>query len=183
MQNESAQRVSFVLGLEVGTDFADLFTVKDRDFSLGNPERAQPLPPPAEPELETPQRLAFVDDDWPESTHVFLSHAGEVDGGMLSWRVELDPRAEWAVSVGVTPSTESTDGFHPDWPDVEHRFGEEWRTSRSRWPRGSCASPQLRASWDPLHHAFHQSVATSPRSGSARAMAWGSCPPPGCRGS
>jgi glycogen debranching enzyme len=159
VQNESAERVSFLLGVEVGTDFADLFTVKDRDFALGNPERAQPLPQLAEPELETPQRLAFVDSDWPESTHVFISRAGEVDGGAIRWRVELEPRAEWSVSVGVTPSTVATDGFHPEWPDVEHRFGEELAHVQESLASWQLRLPQLRASWEPLHDAFHQSVA------------------------
>ena len=159
VQNESAQRVSFVLGLEVGTDFADLFTVKDRDFTLGNPERAQPLPPPVDPELEASQHLAFVDPDWPESTHVFFSQLGEVDKGMLLWEVELDPRAEWSVSIGVTPSTESSNGFHPEWPDVEHRFGEELGHVQESLASWQLQLPRLRASWEPLHNAFHQSVA------------------------
>jgi glycogen debranching enzyme len=159
VQNESAGRVSFVLGLELGADFADLFTVKDRDFALGNPERAKPLPPPALPELEARHRLAFVDPDWPESTHVFVSRDGQVDGGTIRWSVELDSRDEWSVSIGVTPSTVSSDGFHPEWPDVEHRFGEELAHVQESLASWQLRLPQLRATWEPLQHAFHQSVA------------------------
>ena len=155
MQNESAQRVSFVLGLEVGTDFADLFTVKDRDFARQPGARAAAAA--GEPELEDAaaarlrrRRLAGVDPRVLARRRGRRRHARS--------RVELDPRAEWAVSVGVTPSTESTDRFHPEWPDVEHRFGEAG--ARPGVAGLVAAAPaQLRASWDPLHHAFHQSVA------------------------
>ena len=37
VQNQSMERVSFELGLELGSDFADIFAVKDWDFSFGNP--------------------------------------------------------------------------------------------------------------------------------------------------
>jgi glycogen debranching enzyme len=160
VQNESAERVSFVVGLEVAADFADLFTVKDRDFSLGDPEHAKPLPSPVEPVFEEPQqRFAFVDSGWSESTHVFLSEAGEVDGGLVRWQVELDRHEEWSVTIGVTPSTASPNGSTPEWPDVEHRFGEELAHVQESLASWQLRLPQLRASWDPLQHAFHQSVA------------------------
>ena len=47
LRNESAEPLSFELELEVGTDFADIITVKEHDFALGHPETARPLPPPA----------------------------------------------------------------------------------------------------------------------------------------
>jgi glycogen debranching enzyme len=160
VENESAERVSFVVGLEVAADFADLFTVKDRDFSLGNPEHAKPFPAPVEPVFEVPhQRFAFVDSDWSESTHVFVSEPGEVDGGLIRWRVELDRREEWTVTIGVTPSTASPNGLTPEWPDVEHRFGEELAHVQESLASWQLRLPQLRASWEPLHHAFNQSVA------------------------
>ena len=160
VQNESAERVGFVVGLEVGADFADLFSVKDRDFALGNPEHAKPLPRPVAPFFEARhQRFAFIDPEWDESTHVFVSEAGEVDGGKIQWRVELDPRDEWTVTIGVTPSTASTYGSTPEWPDVEHRFGEELAHVQESLASWQLRLPQLRASWDPLHHAFDQSVA------------------------
>ena len=159
VQNESTERVAFVVALAVAADFADLFTVKDRDFAFGSPDRARPLPPPVEPELEAPQHLTFVDPDWAESTHVFFSQAGEVEGGTIRWRVELDPRDEWSVSIGVTPSTVSGDGVHPEWPDVEDRFGEELAHVQESLASWQLRLPQLRASWEPLHRAFHQSVA------------------------
>src|SRR5436189_3446279 len=44
VQNQGMERVEFELTLELGTDFADIFAVKDFDFALGDPMRANPLP-------------------------------------------------------------------------------------------------------------------------------------------
>ena len=44
--NAGMRPLEFELALEVGSDFADIFAVKDHDFALGDPLRADPLPPP-----------------------------------------------------------------------------------------------------------------------------------------
>ena len=47
MRNEASCRCRFTLELEVGADFADIISVKEHDFALGDPLHARPLPPPA----------------------------------------------------------------------------------------------------------------------------------------
>src|SRR5437899_2924391 len=44
VQNQSMEPISLELGLELGNDFADIMSVKEHDFSLGDPMRAKPLP-------------------------------------------------------------------------------------------------------------------------------------------
>ena len=44
VQNQGMEAVEFDFELEVATDFADIFAVKDYDFALGDPLRAKPLP-------------------------------------------------------------------------------------------------------------------------------------------
>src|SRR3982751_3391488 len=46
LTNHSMETVSFELGLEFAADFADILSVKQHDFALGDPEAANPLPPP-----------------------------------------------------------------------------------------------------------------------------------------
>src|SRR2546423_6673435 len=75
VQNEGMEPASFVVGLEFGNDFADIFSVKEHDFALGDPLRADPLPPvvgghfngggdhflPSDPDhrsIQTPNRLS-----------------------------------------------------------------------------------------------------------------------------
>jgi glycogen debranching enzyme len=47
IRNESPERLEIDVALEVESDFADIISVKLHDFSLGDPELARPLPPPA----------------------------------------------------------------------------------------------------------------------------------------
>src|ERR671935_1008306 len=62
VQNQSMEPVEFDFELEVGSDFADIFAVKDYDFALGDPLRAKPLPDPR-PVVYEQERNQFVISD------------------------------------------------------------------------------------------------------------------------
>ena len=48
IRNETRAPLSFAVELDFGTDFADIISVKQHDFALGDPMHAPELPPPAE---------------------------------------------------------------------------------------------------------------------------------------
>src|SRR5581483_6568841 len=50
VENVTTDPISFELALEVASDFADIFAVKEYDFALGDPDHARPLPKPVVPE-------------------------------------------------------------------------------------------------------------------------------------
>jgi len=157
--NETGEPVAFELGLELAADFADMFTVKDRDFAFGNPDRVRPLPPPAAPVWDADHnQLLFTDPDpaWNEHTQVIVSRPGEANGPSLRYVVELEPRGEWELVVDVVP-TRGAEPVGP--PEIEERFGHELAHVRESLAAWELRVPQLRASWDPLQHAFSQSVA------------------------
>ncbi|MBD0337991.1 MAG: amylo-alpha-1,6-glucosidase [Thermoleophilia bacterium] len=157
--NETLEPVVFELALELAADFADMFTVKDRDFALGNPERARPLPPPAEAFWDADHnQVLFSDPDpsWNEHTQVIVSRPAEANGAGLVYRIELEPRAEWKLVVDVVP-TRGGDPVRP--PEIEGRFGHELAHVRESLAAWELRVPQLRATWDALQHAFGQSVA------------------------
>src|SRR5437870_8076314 len=100
--NQAAKPVSFELRLELGSDFADIFAVKSRDFALGDPAHALPLPPPAVVRYD-PEECQFVLEDRESQlrSHVILSEPGEPDEGGVRYRLELQPRERWQLIVGV----------------------------------------------------------------------------------
>src|SRR3954467_8475825 len=49
LTNQTTEALELRLGVEIGSDFADIMSVKEWDFSLGDPVHARPLPPAAEP--------------------------------------------------------------------------------------------------------------------------------------
>jgi glycogen debranching enzyme len=157
VQNESMEPVEFDLELEVAADFADIFAVKDYDFALGDPVRAKPLPPPRPAEYDADRNQFLISDngDLPLKTQVVFSERGEVDGSTVRYRLALEPRERWSLTVEVIPLP---DGELVAPRFVELRFGEEVGRVRDSLAAWQLRVPQLRATWDDLGHAFGQSV-------------------------
>jgi glycogen debranching enzyme len=156
-ENQGMRRLEFTLELEVGTDFADILSVKDHDFALGNPLHAEPLPSrkPARYDEERHQFLIADDGDLPLKTQVVLSRAGEVADSAVRYRVALEPRERWELHVDVFPVPDGellTPRF------AERRFGEEVGRVRDSLAAWQLRIPQLRASWENLEHSFAQAV-------------------------
>ncbi|MEX2211864.1 MAG: glycogen debranching N-terminal domain-containing protein [Gaiellaceae bacterium] len=157
--NETLEPIRLEVALEVEADFADMFTVKDRDFALGRGAAARPLPPTAEPRWDAEHNQFVFEDpdpDWVERTQVILSQPGEVNGSTLTYVVELEPRGEWELVVDIVPTKA---GGLVQAPEIESRFGHELAHVRESLAAWELRVPQLRASWDALQHTFGQSVA------------------------
>ncbi len=158
VQNQSMQRVSFELGLEFGSDFADIMSVKNHDFAFGDPLRAPALPACVECGFDEEYNqfvLEDVGDEVTARTQVILSQRGEVEGPKVRYRIELEPRERWELRVDVIPSL---DGDETPPPLAERRFGEELERVRDSLAAWQLRVPQIRASWDELGHSFGQSV-------------------------
>jgi glycogen debranching enzyme len=158
VQNHAHRPVEFELTLEAGSDFADIFAVKEYDFALGDPQNAKPLPPLVPPsyEEEDNRLVLAAGDDYPGLTQVSFSDRGEVDGAAVRYRVALDPGKRWQLRIGITPSS---DGSRTPPRIVERNFGEELSRVRASLDAWKMRVPQLRASWDALAAAFERSVA------------------------
>jgi glycogen debranching enzyme len=156
VENESMEPVEFELAIDFGSDFADIFQVKDYDFALGDPMRAQPLPEPVVPsyEVDDDQFLLECPADGVH-TQVHLSQRGEVAGGTVSYSISLEPRARWELRVDVVPSV---DGAVVVPRAFERRFGEGRSRVRDSLAAWNLSVPRLTADWDDMHEAFRHSV-------------------------
>jgi glycogen debranching enzyme len=158
VRNHSRRELEFELALDVASDFADIFAVKDYDFTLGDPEHAAPLPgavPARYDEHDNEILLADV-DSFPALTQVFFSERGEVDGSTVRFPVVLAPGGEWRLRIDVTAST---DGSRTAPQRAELEFGEELERVRASLSAWRMRVPQLRATWEPVGAAFDRSVA------------------------
>jgi glycogen debranching enzyme len=158
VENQSMRRLEFTLELEVGTDFADILSVKDHDFALGNPMHAAPLPmrKAARYDGERTQFLIEDDGELPLKTQIVLSRGGEIADSAVQYRIALDPRGRWELHVDVFPVPDGellTPRF------AERRFGEEVGRVRDSLAAWQLRIPQLRASWGDLEQSFRQAVA------------------------
>lgn len=156
LRNEGMEPIAFTLGLEIGCDFADIMSVKEHDFALGDPVHAKPLPAPVEPEYDAENnQFVLADPEDAARTQVILSERGTTNGTGITYEIELAPRATWDLQLDVVPSL---DGSEVAPKLVERRFGDELVHVRDSLAAWQLRVPQLRAGWEELEHAFGQSV-------------------------
>ncbi len=158
LRNETAEPLAFELELEVGTDFADIITVKEHDFALGHPETARPLPPPAQARFDAAANQLVLEEatNGGAKTQVFFSQPGTIDGPRVVFQLELAPRQRWQLRVDVVPSLSGAEAHRMA---VEHRFGAERVNVRESLETWRLHIPRLRVQSDDLRLAFHQSIA------------------------
>ena len=158
LRNESAEPLSFELELEVGTDFADIITVKEHDFALGHPETARPLPTPAEVRVDGKRNQLVLEENGAGSarTQVILTRSWQPDGGIVRLPIALKPRQRWELRIDIVTSLS---GRQEAPRAVKRRFGEERQHVRDSLAAWHLQVPRLRVGSDDLSHAFFQSVA------------------------
>jgi len=149
VRNESTERLGFTVGIEFGADFADIFAVKERDFTLGDPENAPPLPPPAAETWNGGSSVVLGDDG--DRTELSFSPPGRPADGRSEWDVELAPREQWNLVVDVVV------GKRAD--AAQAQFGRELQRVHDSLAAWRLRVPQLRSSSDTISSTFERSVA------------------------
>jgi glycogen debranching enzyme len=144
------------LSLELAADFADIITVKEHDFTLGESVHPHPLPPPVAPRFDVGTgQLVFADKETMLRTQVIFTQAGEPSPEGMRFPVSLDPRSLWRLRVDVGATEDPLAPSHL----VERRFGEELDRVRESLAAWHLRVPSLTASWPSLQRAFDRSVA------------------------
>ncbi|HVM56862.1 MAG TPA: glycogen debranching N-terminal domain-containing protein [Gaiellaceae bacterium] len=157
VENETMGPLRLTLGLEFGADFADIMSVKEWDFSLGDPTHATPLPEPVEAEQDGDRNQYVLSDrDGFGRTQVILSQRGVRVAGGVEYEVALGPRQRWELRVDVVTGRPGKALRAPR--GVVRHFGEERARVRASLDAWQLHVPRIETSWDELEHAFGQSV-------------------------
>jgi glycogen debranching enzyme len=129
------------LRFEAGSDFADLFEVKDALAKKG----------------ETFARvdgyelvLGYRREDFVRETHISASQPAEVDERGLTFHLQLDPHSEWSTCIFV----------HPGGVEIKYDHGDEEARpnigmSLKQWLD---QAPRVESDWDPLEHVYERSL-------------------------
>src|SRR6188472_172803 len=158
IRNETGDRIAFTVELVFAADFADIISVKQHDFALGDPLHAPELPPPAEAHYdERAGRVVLEEGDGRSGrTQVVLSRTGTGRAGVVRFPVTLAGHQAWDLRVDVAVSLDG-EVEHPE--HVERRFGTERARVREAFEAWSVRLPRLKTTSDELRHSFAQSVA------------------------
>ncbi len=142
--NHGAEVLELELRLQAGSDFADLFEVKDALAKKGltySRVDGRTLV------------LGYCRDDFVRETHIETSQEGEVDADGFTFRLELAPRSEWTTCVLVQPVAETACAIKYGHDDEEARPAigmslEQWLDE----------APRVRSDWDALAHVYRRSL-------------------------
>jgi glycogen debranching enzyme len=158
LRNESGEELSFRLELEVGTDFADIISVKEHDFALGDPLHARQLPPAAGARYDgTANQIVLEEHDGRGAkTQVLFSRPGTIDGSCARFDLVLGPREPWELRVDVVTSLVGTESLPLA---VERRFGEGRAHVQASLDAWHLSVPRLRTTHDDLTRSYSQSLA------------------------
>ncbi len=154
--NHARNRLGLELAVELAADFADILTVKEHDFTLGDPGRAHPLPEPVEPVVDA-SGLSFASHNgFGGTTRVVVSPGCELGGGVATYRLELDPGERWSCRFEVFPSE---NGIEAGPPEPDSHFGQERIRVESSLRTWNVHVPDLEAEWEDLEETYERSVA------------------------
>jgi glycogen debranching enzyme len=153
LRNESPDPLEITVALEAEADFADIISVKLHDFSLGDPELAQPLPPPAPTSHdESKRQVSIVDPRGDLGTQLVFSRPGRFDGNAMTYALTLEPHERWDLSVDVHP-----------WLDEEletfEQLDEERDSAGDVVAAWTLRVPRVRGGWESLRRSFDRSIA------------------------
>ena len=153
LRNESPERLEVEVALEAEADFADIISVKLHDFSLGDPELAQPLPPPAPTTYdEGRSQVSIVDPRGDLGTRLVFTKPGRLDGNAMTFSLTLESHESWDVSVDVRPWLEEDLETFDQLDDERETVGDVVAAWTLRVPR-------VRGGWESLRRAFDRSIA------------------------
>jgi glycogen debranching enzyme len=156
VRNLSMQRLEFELSVELEADFADVITVKNHDFALGDPEHAAPLPPPAPKRQNGNGDQILIEDPAGDlRTQLVLSRPGRTSGEATAYDVALDPHESWELTLDILPvlgEQEVADA------DTTERLDEERETLGDVVAAWTLRVPKVRGGWEGLRRAFDRSI-------------------------
>ena len=145
--NHDDEPFAMTLRIEAGSDFADLFEVKDALEKKGKyatkVERARLV-------------LGYRRDTFSRGTVITASAPApaKFDRKGLTFKVEIEPHGEWKADVHVSIAMLGQRG-QVSQPDQLKRRQRDMSVGLDRWVRDA---PRLECDWEPLKHTYRRSL-------------------------
>ncbi|HZB22817.1 MAG TPA: glycogen debranching N-terminal domain-containing protein [Gaiellaceae bacterium] len=145
--NHQTKPLDIELRLDAGSDFADLFEVKDALAKKGAHSRHV-----EHGEQET-LVLSYEREDFIRATRIWSSKPCEVDEDGFTFRLNIEPHGEWSTCLFVQPVVDRvlTIKYRHDDDDARPNIGMSLEQFLE-------TAPKLHCDWDPFEHIYERSL-------------------------
>jgi glycogen debranching enzyme len=142
--NHGDEPLELEVRLEAGSDFADLFEVKDALAKKGESYRRV--------DGDT-LVLGYRRDDFVRETRISASAPAELDDRGLTFRPTIDPSGEWSTCIFVQPVTDHA---------IPIKYDHDEETARPdigmSLDEFLARAPKIDTDWDALEHVYERSL-------------------------
>jgi glycogen debranching enzyme len=148
--NHDEEPVELTIRLQAGSDFADIFEIKDALTKKGKYyTRAE----------KDRLILGYERDSFHRLTEITVSTTAEFDGQGLTLKAHIEPDQEWTTDIQVDAEIRGLGGtpIHVGhaWGAVRSRSTDEMQRDLERWV---AHAPRLECDWDPLKRTYRRSL-------------------------
>ncbi|TDB70032.1 glycogen debranching N-terminal domain-containing protein [Micromonospora sp. KC723] len=146
--NHDLEPGHFTLRVEMGTDFADLFEVKDVKEKVGTTTVYQE---------NGRLRFRYERRGFRRDTIISSTAEAEVDDTGMTFDIHLEPRSSWRTELHVQPVIQeaSGDGDRTIWSAYRSRSRPKLRQDLERWLK---RTPVLICDYEPLQTVYERSL-------------------------
>ena len=144
--NHDEKPVDLTIRIDAGSDFADLFEVKDALKKKGTYSARV-----TRGRLE----LAYERDTFSRATEISATNRARVDKNGLTFKTRIEPHGEWSTNVDVVTAVLGSGERH-DQPKLARARGRQnMETNLKRWVDNA---PTLECDWDSLRETYRRSL-------------------------
>ena len=142
IENHDKEPIDLEIKLDTAADFADLFEVKDKLEKKGQTYSKL---------SNGTLTLGYQREGFKRETRITASQKGETRKDGITFRVQLQPRTEWSVSVDVQASARLSEAG-------TRESGDAATLSQAEVDEWVATAPRLIGSWDPLKQIYRRSL-------------------------
>jgi glycogen debranching enzyme len=142
IENHDKEPIDLEIKLDAAADFADLFEVKDKLEKKGQTYSTL---------SNGTLTLGYQREGFKRETRITASQKGETRKDGITFRVQLQPRTEWSVSVDVQASARLSEAG-------TRESGDAATLSQAEVDEWVATAPRLIGSWDPLKQIYRRSL-------------------------
>jgi glycogen debranching enzyme len=146
LENHSGEQRTVTLELRFGSDFADIFEIRDRAPKKGRTAT----------EIDGPTAtLWYLRDGFRRGTRISFSERGELGEGVARFDILLAPRETWWMHIDVSVIVEEEERRPRHHCKSEGELQPQMPLTLEQWVDDA---PTLETEFDPLAHAYRRSL-------------------------